>query len=622
MVADEAGTQTDDGYARVKEILDAAAGSVEPSYDGAGRFWAPTPSELAATTIYGVAMVAPAGTPDRGASSGLVAGLRGEWPFDGAQFPPLPWGGTRVEEADVQVISDWIDGLPAIDPLPVLPAGDPAGSVVVRPPAHGERANPNLQRDRIGAPKARQAINHLTETELATLRNAVAKAKSFNRWPRDGRSYNSWAQVHGDECPHGWSIFLPWHRMYLWGFEMQLQDFEPTVTLPYWDWASSDSKKVEAGYIPEAFSCWVTEEMLGKLGTEVSRETRTALSQLVGKGTFTSIDRLLAAAKVEVRLSPEKSAIGQALMDVNPLFSDKRWPGDLGDGTLAKRFRHHYPTSEDITRIIATPTWRIFGGGMDVDQSFGLLDMDPHNTMHIWLGGFPEHTPSGGLMANNLTAAFDPIFWSHHANVDRIWARWQQEHPGVDPPDPGDDLPGVNGTVKDSLSTYKLGYEYVADSKLLPMEPGGAPATFNTKPAGAVPVVLANHRRAEVRLHCISQPARSFIVRVFLNVPDADVDTPVADNVHYAGHFTLFGHGPCVGGPGHCEPQPRTRTFDRRPQHHNEPWDVRFDVTETVAALVAKGETDIHVSLVVLSPGGEDPENLLKLDSISLSFHD
>src|SRR3954471_21608570 len=103
-------------YARVKAILDAAAGAAQPGYDAQGRFWDRGPDELAASVIYGVAMVAPAGTPDRGASSGLVRGLRGQPPFDGTQFPPLPWGGSRVAEPDITLISDWIDaGLPETD---------------------------------------------------------------------------------------------------------------------------------------------------------------------------------------------------------------------------------------------------------------------------------------------------------------------------------------------------------------------------------------------------------------------------------------------------------------------------------------------------------------------------
>jgi tyrosinase len=132
--------------------------------------------------------------------------------------------------------------------------------------------------------------------------------------------------------------------------------------------------------------------------------------------------------------------------------------------------------------------------------------------------------------------------------------------------------------------------------------------------------VLANHRRAEVRLHAIRQPEQSALVRVFLNDTGAGHTTSIDDD-HYAGHFTLFGHGPCIGGPGHCEarPTPRRR-FDTRVPHHNEPWNVRFDVTDTVRKLKAKGESDLQVTLVPLSPDGNDAA--LRMKGISLAFHD
>jgi tyrosinase len=38
------------------------------------------------------------------------------------------------------------------------------------------------------------------------------------------------------------------------------------------------------------------------------------------------------------------------------------------------------------------------------------------------------HNAVGGTMAGAGSAA-DPVFWLHHANVDRIWAQWQSEHP-------------------------------------------------------------------------------------------------------------------------------------------------------------------------------------------------
>jgi hypothetical protein len=54
--------------------------------------------------------------PGRGGASGLVRGLRGQPPFDGAQLPRLPWGGAVIAEKDIAFISDWIDdGCPADD---------------------------------------------------------------------------------------------------------------------------------------------------------------------------------------------------------------------------------------------------------------------------------------------------------------------------------------------------------------------------------------------------------------------------------------------------------------------------------------------------------------------------
>jgi tyrosinase len=67
--------------------------------------------------IYGIPTIAPLPTwscysnaPRCSASFGLIKGLRGQVPFDGSRFPPLPWGGRRVSEADIQFIAEWIDG--------------------------------------------------------------------------------------------------------------------------------------------------------------------------------------------------------------------------------------------------------------------------------------------------------------------------------------------------------------------------------------------------------------------------------------------------------------------------------------------------------------------------------
>ena len=54
-----------------------------------------------------------------------------------------------------------------------------------------------------------------------------------------------------------------------------------------------------------------------------------------------------------------------------------------------------------------------------------------HNTIHTTAGGPGSSTASGGHMTYLATAAFDPIFWLHHCNTDRLFALWQNQHPNA-----------------------------------------------------------------------------------------------------------------------------------------------------------------------------------------------
>jgi tyrosinase len=65
-----------------------------------------------------------------------------------------------------------------------------------------------------------------------------------------------------------------------------------------------------------------------------------------------------------------------------------------------------------------------FGGGVTSPlgqffSSTGRLEQTPHNDVHVAVGG---------LMGDPDTAARDPIFWLHHANIDRLWWLWQKSH--------------------------------------------------------------------------------------------------------------------------------------------------------------------------------------------------
>jgi plastocyanin len=97
----------------------------------------------------------------------------------------------------------------------------------------------------------------------------------------------------------------------------------------------------------------------------------------------------------------------------------------------------------------------------------GAFEAGPHDTVHSWVSG--PRTPD---MGNPPTAARDPIFWMHHANIDRIWARWLVEASHQNPSDRrwleqsftfvDPDGSSTQMTVADALDTSdpRLGYVY------------------------------------------------------------------------------------------------------------------------------------------------------------------
>lgn len=89
-------------------------------------------------------------------------------------------------------------------------------------------------------------------------------------------------------------------------------------------------------------------------------------------------------------------------------------------------------------------------------QRFSSRLQDYHDQVHGWVGGD---------MGNIGYAAFDPIFWAHHAMVDRIWALWQLENRPVFPPAYlQQTLPPFPLTVDQTLNIKNLGYDYAAST--------------------------------------------------------------------------------------------------------------------------------------------------------------
>ncbi len=614
--------------------------------------------------------------PGRGAASGLIKGLRGEHPFNGRHLPRLPWGAaTPMGNSEILFIQDWIDdGCPKSDSASASPGNEScchpsdAASTDTSAPVPPISATPRVANSQDFKTQRNEAIQRknvefLTDDELCKLRYAIQWMKSLNPHNNfnpsqgirqfDRRSYDNWARIHADTCPHGWELFLPWHRMFLYDFEQALRDIVPDVALMYWDWTMPRYKNGSTGAIPQAFKGWLDEQALSQLEKTIQTPGLMDKLNAIKDQKFDSINRLLLVANgqgeevpngtqtdritrfrkfVASFRSPDAGPndydhIVKAMEAVNPLWSSKRWPNEFYWANDLQHFQHHYPLADDISNIITNiNNFRDFGGGTVIDQSFGALDMNAHNTGHIWSGGYDLYYPKAqqvnGDMLANLTAAWDPIFWGHHGNVDRIWNLWQEQHPGLGPDDPTAALAPFTYRVSDSANISKLGYEYVTQSVVFQSNRNVPMSRYQTDPNDLPMRMLGESCQAvEIRIHDFVQPNDSCFIRVFLNQPGADATTHTQNNPNFVGQIPIFGHGPCVGGPGHCDaPAIKTRRHDLRQPDHNTPWNFRLDGNTCIKHLREHGAENIQINMVCVATDGREAPELLRFDAVSLNF--
>jgi tyrosinase len=125
-------------------------------------------------------------------------------------------------------------------------------------------------------------------------------------------------------------------------------------------------------------------------------------------------------------------------VDGNPI-TVIRDPGQQGAPPL--------PTKKEVTNL------RTINKFTDFTGSFGGLE-DLHNRVHGWVGG---------TMDDIMISPADPLFWLHHANVDRIWSIWQKDHPDQNPNLTSTDtiLDPWSFNEQDTRGLANFGYVYV-----------------------------------------------------------------------------------------------------------------------------------------------------------------
>jgi tyrosinase len=136
-------------------------------------------------------------------------------------------------------------------------------------------------------------------------------------------------------------------------------------------------------------------------------------------------------------------------------INDPQIPAALNDPNLLKSWSvtrewdpSEMPTADQLATDIKPTKFSVFQRR---------LELGVHDSVHVAIGG------QNGTMDSPSSPA-DPIFFLHHANLDRIWSEWQVKNPNSKPNNLNDTLmpgPPIEGTkISNILDIASLGYSY------------------------------------------------------------------------------------------------------------------------------------------------------------------
>ncbi|KAJ3257067.1 hypothetical protein HDU77_002866 [Chytriomyces hyalinus] len=220
----------------------------------------------------------------------------------------------------------------------------------------------------------RREWRDLSTTQKQTYLDALAVLRKKDSLYNQPSRYHDFGYIHARyvELAHGLPIFLPWHREFLRQFEEEMQLINPSISVPYWDWGFNADKPLSNTDMfssgPQSF------------GTRGYANPPCVVDGYCGNWT----DR-------------DNQCLTRAYNPTGLSFTD--------DVDLAPA-------------VFAAP---------DFDSVSATIE-SAHNQVHDYIGGSNYPNRSGDMFPVDRSTN-DPIFFLHHANVDRLWWSWQQNKP-------------------------------------------------------------------------------------------------------------------------------------------------------------------------------------------------
>nr|ABX09994.1 chloroplast polyphenol oxidase [Taraxacum officinale] len=255
----------------------------------------------------------------------------------------------------------------------------------------------------------------------------------------DPRSFKQQAVVHCAYCDgayeqvgypgldlqvHNSWLFFPFHRCYLYFFEKICGKLinDPTFAIPFWNWDAADGMTIPDIYTNSKSPLYDT-----------LRDAKHQPPSVVDLD-YNGVDENLS-------------------------------PSEQTSTNLTIMYRQMVSSAKTASLFMGSP----YRAGDEPNPGGGTLENIPHGPVHIWTGD--RNQPNGENMGNFYSAGKDPIFYAHHANVDRMWSIWKtlggrrKDFTDSDWLDSSfsfydENAEFVRVKVRDCLDSKKLGYAY------------------------------------------------------------------------------------------------------------------------------------------------------------------
>lgn len=296
----------------------------------------------------------------------------------------------------------------------------------------------------------------------------------------------------------------------------------------------------------------------------------------------------------------------------NSLYTAARL-GSLNQGQPIGRIQNGFNQNE-AKKLLQSSDYKTFNTH---------LNRTIHGSMHEYIGSQGpvyneiEQTTTVGLMADIASAGFDPVFWMHHGNIDRLFQQWtdsprgqkitMQDLNSVTWPYQFFDENGnqVTYTMDQVYAIlYNLDYQYDDQKSAVALNVGVEPkarkettlvaADINQAiPSGGGKFDLSMRKEAfPNQLFALNQmPAKSIVLElevaysevpkgryeVYVNLPKGNIDETKKQK-HYAGAMHFFVAKPHPGQQGH-------QIF-------------RFDLTDELGTAAQAGNAKLDIAIV------------------------